>query len=41
MGGADSFENLRVLCGAHNRMLGERMMGAAAVRRATEVKKGA
>jgi hypothetical protein len=33
-GGNDSFENLRVLCGAHNRMLAERELGAAVVRRA-------
>ena len=35
-GGADSVENLRVLCRAHNRLLAEQELGAEVVQRAIE-----
>jgi hypothetical protein len=35
-GGPDTFDNLRLVCAAHNRLLAERDFGATHVRRAIE-----
>ena len=39
-GGADSVENLRLLCRAHNRLLAEQELGTEAVQRAVERRSG-